>query len=622
MAGPYDSMTMKALMQSLPELQRKKRRAEQLRRSQEELRQMAATPVGGGVSKTQHGGMFQTVGSYIPDYAGMGDAISGALGSYFEGKKASAAEDEYATDQSNAILSALQQYTTGGTPPKATLATPGAASQGMADRATGMLGPSAPSSPFAMPSAETQQPFGNIGAGLGAAEEDQMALEEHGPMPTQETLRAYMGMIGGPDIKDFLPKSLSDRKLHATVEDDSGQVWNVFDTGESERTGIRARVKGLKPVYDELRREWGVLDPVSRKWTRTTPPDELGEGQPVESASTGGGTISRRDLHSRQKMAESGGRADALSPAGAFGPMQLMPGTAAELEQKFGLPPGSSKNPRINEMLGRAYMDEQLERYGDDQEAALIAYNAGPGNADKWLAAGRDYAVLPKREETEPYVRKILGGGPATTTTVSTGYGGQLTPEEKARQEATGKLPVELEKKQGEADIENRVMARNNIQKTADTWTQVKGLAQDLALDPNLGLIAAGEAGSLYPKGEGFLNQIGQAAFGAYDPRVNDVAAKVKRIKSSAFMQGFQQLVGQGAGSITEAEGAKIAALQANLDDVQSEEQLRTVLQDFVTLGDAIQARWKALASGDMTGGMGAPAGGDEIPAGWTVTEG
>lgn len=90
--------------------------------------------------------------------------------------------------------------------------------------------------------------------------------------------------------------------------------------------------------------------------------------------------------------------------------MQLMPGTAKN--PGFGVKGTSNPwDPQENMRVGREYLNAMLKRYGGDKEAALIAYNAGPGNADKWVASGRSYDALPKRSETEPYVRKILGGG-------------------------------------------------------------------------------------------------------------------------------------------------------------------------------------------------------------------
>ena len=118
-------------------------------------------------------------------------------------------------------------------------------------------------------------------------------------------------------------------------------------------------------------------------------------------------------------QAESGGDPNAVSPAGASGIMQIMPDTAAD--PGFGVTPIAWEdifNPVLNRKFGTEYVEALLSRYDGDEEAALIAYNAGAGNADKWLEAGRDYAVLPRREETEPYVNKIMNNftlAPATT---------------------------------------------------------------------------------------------------------------------------------------------------------------------------------------------------------------
>jgi hypothetical protein len=116
--------------------------------------------------------------------------------------------------------------------------------------------------------------------------------------------------------------------------------------------------------------------------------------------------------------AESVGDPNAVSPVGATGLMQVMPGTAADIAREIGDPnfPRNNpeqireylKDPRVNVMYGEYYLDKMEKRYGGDLEAALIAYNAGPDNADKWLAAGRDDSVLPKKQETRPYVDKVM----------------------------------------------------------------------------------------------------------------------------------------------------------------------------------------------------------------------
>lgn len=93
----------------------------------------------------------------------------------------------------------------------------------------------------------------------------------------------------------------------------------------------------------------------------------------------------------------------------AFGPAQIMPKTAQS--PGYGVTPldANAADPaEENRRFGRDYLNAMLNEFGGDEEAALIAYNAGPGNAQKWLASGRDYSVLPQRGQTEPYAENIM----------------------------------------------------------------------------------------------------------------------------------------------------------------------------------------------------------------------
>ncbi len=115
-------------------------------------------------------------------------------------------------------------------------------------------------------------------------------------------------------------------------------------------------------------------------------------------------------------MAESAGDPNAVSPKGATGLMQLMPATAKD--PGFGVKPFDAtkplNDPQENMRVGTDYLNAMMERYGGDREAALAAYNWGPGNADKWIAAGRPASMLP--QETRDYIARILGTGPAQGT--------------------------------------------------------------------------------------------------------------------------------------------------------------------------------------------------------------
>jgi len=119
-------------------------------------------------------------------------------------------------------------------------------------------------------------------------------------------------------------------------------------------------------------------------------------------------------LHEAVKQAESRGqRYDSkgnllTSPKGAQGEMQVMPKTAKS--PGFGVAPAQDKGPDELARVGKDYLKAMVDKYGDTQKA-LIAYNWGPGNTDKWLASGADPKALPA--ETQGYVARIsktLGG--------------------------------------------------------------------------------------------------------------------------------------------------------------------------------------------------------------------
>lgn len=111
------------------------------------------------------------------------------------------------------------------------------------------------------------------------------------------------------------------------------------------------------------------------------------------------------NLHDSIEYWESGGKQSAVSPKGARGVMQLMPGTSRD--PGFGVTPARDDSEGENRRVGREYVDALYRRYGD-QATALAAYNWGPGNVDRWLKAGGDPAKLPA--ETRKYVANVMGG--------------------------------------------------------------------------------------------------------------------------------------------------------------------------------------------------------------------
>jgi soluble lytic murein transglycosylase-like protein len=101
------------------------------------------------------------------------------------------------------------------------------------------------------------------------------------------------------------------------------------------------------------------------------------------------------DLVNSVIHAESGFNAHAVSPKGARGLMQLMPGTANQLGVN------DSFDPQSNVTGGSRYLRELLERYNFDLVKALAAYNAGTERVEQ-------YHGVPPFRETRAYVARIV----------------------------------------------------------------------------------------------------------------------------------------------------------------------------------------------------------------------
>ncbi len=95
--------------------------------------------------------------------------------------------------------------------------------------------------------------------------------------------------------------------------------------------------------------------------------------------------------------AESNFDADAESPAGARGVMQIMPATG---RGEFGVEPDALWQPRLNVQLGVAFLDRLIARYGERWDLALSHYNGGSR-----VGSGAAARVIPA---TRPYVDKVL----------------------------------------------------------------------------------------------------------------------------------------------------------------------------------------------------------------------
>jgi peptidoglycan lytic transglycosylase len=108
-------------------------------------------------------------------------------------------------------------------------------------------------------------------------------------------------------------------------------------------------------------------------------------------------------------------QANAVSPAGAIGLMQLMPATARHIGGAGADDEDNLFDPTYNMTLGQRYIAQLLERYNGSLVQLAAAYNAGPGKVSQWMAArdGKEDDALMfiesmRAPETRSYVKRLL----------------------------------------------------------------------------------------------------------------------------------------------------------------------------------------------------------------------
>ncbi|GAB5481834.1 MAG: lytic transglycosylase domain-containing protein [Parasphingorhabdus sp.] len=164
-------------------------------------------------------------------------------------------------------------------------------------------------------------------------------------------------------------------------------------------------------------RDLGVIKGISALGAGVGPIDETSfPTMPVPSGHQSRWTIIHAVTRQESQFAQG-----AISHAGARGLMQLMPGTAREQSGKIGLSynlSGLTGDPQYNIRLGSSYFQRMLSYYGGSYPLAAAAYNAGPGNVNKWLRRNGD----PRQggidwlkwiedipiSETRNYVKRVL----------------------------------------------------------------------------------------------------------------------------------------------------------------------------------------------------------------------
>lgn len=171
-----------------------------------------------------------------------------------------------------------------------------------------------------------------------------------------------------------------------------------------------------------------------------------------------------------QIAAESGFNPNAKSKSGAFGLTQFMPGTA----KQYGVQAGDSDTAVRSQLAGQAkYMSSLQKKYNGDVVLALMAYNWGPGNVDKWLAGGKKGPVP---EETKNYIARILGN----TNTFANDFGG-FTPAVSTKTKLDASNPVKTDTKMMAPGA--GVLKPKDAPKVADVKTDLSGKTPSIKVD-------------------------------------------------------------------------------------------------------------------------------------------
>jgi len=207
----------------------------------------------------------------------------------------------------------------------------------------------------------------------------------------------------------------------------------TYETEEERRRRLAAEAEANMPVKQTI-----TYDPKTgaQKVKIEGGASNLTSANPATP--TVSGPVSPDDTYQRMIQAESGGRqfnpqgGVLTSPKGAMGVGQVMPATAMQpgygvtnifdLAQQRGMPVAQRDeatarqllgNEQLNREFGQNYYNAMQQRFPQDPNAAVAAYNAGPGRVGQNLQANAgqlNTAQLP--DETQAYIQKVMSRMP------------------------------------------------------------------------------------------------------------------------------------------------------------------------------------------------------------------
>ena len=193
------------------------------------------------------------------------------------------------------------------------------------------------------------------------------------------------------------------------AEDDAYQNYIEKAETQKRRAGLAEMFAGLKDraseMYDSLPSSYETEKAKASESGIASLEPSKRSGHPYEAAAIAAAKQVGLDpsimLHALYK--ETGGHKDpanAMSKAGAFGPMQLMEAAAREV--------GVNRKDVYDNLLGGAlYLKKQVDTF-KDPSLGLAAYNAGPGRVRQMIKRGEGIDSLSR--ETQGYVKMAEGG--------------------------------------------------------------------------------------------------------------------------------------------------------------------------------------------------------------------
>lgn len=270
---------------------------------------------------------------------------------------------------------------------------------------------------------ELVNPYLRLAARWPATFYGQVALERLGETPVVIGAGGARPYLSEPGVQTLAFSRIEPAALEAFVREDprARRAVAYHELGRRADFEAEARIGLRAAETEEARLLWvAVIEAVG--YTGTASDRQAlsidARHYAMPELRPDGGFVIERALVLAIARKESGFNASAVSYAGAYGMMQVMPGTAAELsgDRDFTRRPRRLLEPGINLRLGQAYVTRMMARpeFSGDILRAVASYNAGPGpmlNALRRLGPNPDPFLLIETidvPQARDYVEKVV----------------------------------------------------------------------------------------------------------------------------------------------------------------------------------------------------------------------